>query len=71
MMKEGDRITIVNSVSLTLLRLNALEGRTGVIKEMYFNKDTSLKGAWICLDGLPFLSEHEWYIPAESIFYMF
>lgn len=67
-MKEGDRITIINSVSLTLLRLNALEGRTGIVKEVCHKMDASIKGAWICLDGTPYLAEKEWYIPAESIF---
>ena len=50
------------------MRLEDLAGRQGDIVEPIYDKATgAIRGAWIALDGKPYLQEQEWYIPITSI----
>lgn len=64
-MKSGDSIIILPSVSLTLLKLEALAGVRATIVEVNgaFN---DIKGCWVRIPG-KYLGESEWYIPYNSI----
>lgn len=63
-----DSITIAASNELSELKLNCLVGRTGKITEVLYHKDGhTVRGAWVALDGAPYLDEQEWYIPAKSL----
>lgn len=61
-------ITIAASGELSELKLNSLIGRKGKVTEVLYCKDGhTVRGAWVVLEGAPYLNEQEWYIPAKSI----
>lgn len=64
-MKPGDIVTILPSVALNQLKLEALAGLKATIVEVNgtFN---NIKGCWVRLPGY-YLGEREWYIPYNSI----
>lgn len=63
-----DSVTIAASEELSELRLDCLVGRTGKITEVLYHKDgCTVRGAWVAIDGAPYLDEPEWYIPAKSL----
>lgn len=63
-------VTIVASDELSELKLAELIGRKGIIKELCYSEFQSKpRGAWIELNGAPYLNEQEWYIPINSISY--
>lgn len=66
-MEINDKVAIVPSVTLTEARLEDLIGRTGTIVELCYRADGTVRGAWIALDGDPYLEEQEWYIPINSL----
>lgn len=66
-MKVGDNITITPSEDLSELLLSELIFRTGIITEIKLANGLLVKGAWVELDGDPYLNEIEWYIPINSI----
>lgn len=66
-MKIGESISILRSVALERLRLNDLAGRTATIIEINKGVDGSVHGCWVELDGEPYETEKEWYIPQSSI----
>lgn len=66
-MKIGDKITIVPSVTLECARLEELVGRKAEVVEIMYGRTGNVRGAWVCLDGDPYLEEQEWFIPANSM----
>ncbi len=68
-MRLGDQISIVPSDELIEMRLMALAFRKGKIVEIRRNGEGLIFGAWVELEGQPYLDEQEWFIPLESIDY--
>ena len=62
-----DMITITASQELSELKLEPLIGRRGKIIEMLHHKDGTCRGAWVSLEGSPYLNESEWFIPTQSL----
>lgn len=63
-----DKVTILPSVALSEMRLEELAGRQGNIVESKYDPATgAILGAWVKLDGEPYLQEQEWYIPISSL----
>lgn len=64
-MKKDQIITIIPSVQLSELKLDALAGRKAVLVE----EDLMPKrlGWWVALIGDLYLNEREWFIPFNSI----
>lgn len=62
-------ITIVESDELAEIRLTDLVGRKGKIVQPHYilAHPLKLKGAWVELEGKPYMGEQEWYIPEKSI----
>lgn len=67
-MKIGDTILILPSEELAEMQLMELAFRSGKIVEIRRNW-MGIFGAWIELEGEPFLDEKEWFIPIVSIDY--
>ena len=65
-MNINDKVTIIPSVTLKETKLEDLIGREGTIVELCYRKDGSVRGAWIELEGEPYLDEQEWFIPENS-----
>lgn len=66
-MKNGQRITILPSVSLEEMGLKKLAGRNAIISEILVRPNGSIRGCWVVLEGKPFQGEQEWYIPFNSL----
>lgn len=64
-MKLGDRVTILPSQDLILLRLRTLAGLTAKVVEINGTFD-HIHGCWVELPR-EFLGEKEWYIPYNSL----
>lgn len=63
-----DKVKIISSPELCEMRLEDLIGRCGKIVEPLYDRTTGvIRGAWIELDGEPYLQEQEWYIPITSL----
>lgn len=65
-MKVGDRITITPSEGLIEMHLMALAFRHGFVVEICHNQ-IGIYGAWVELEGGPYLGEIEWFIPVTSM----
>lgn len=63
-----DKVTIISSDELSEMKLEDLAGRRGNIVEPIYDKTTGvIRGAWVELDGEPYLQEQEWFIPITSL----
>lgn len=63
-----DKVTIISSAELSEMKLEDLAGRRGNIVESIYDKTTGvIRGAWVALDGEPYLQEQEWFIPITSL----
>ena len=67
-MKPEDIILILPSEELAEMQLMELAFRSGKIVEVRKNW-MGIFGAWVKLEGEPFLGEKEWFIPIVSIDY--
>ncbi len=67
-MKIGDTILILPSDGLIEMQLMELAFRRGKIVEIRRNW-MGIYGAWVELEGEPYIDELEWFIPIESIDY--
>ena len=66
MNKENCPVIIINSLQLSEMRLDALNGASGVIVEDLSYPERKTRGFMVYLD-IPYLEEHLWFIPVESI----
>lgn len=66
-MKQQSKVTIIPSVTLEECKLNDLIGRQGIVEEVCYRADGTIRGCWISLIGEPYLDEQEWYIPTNSL----
>lgn len=63
-----NKVTIISSPELSEMKLEDLAGRQGEIAEPVCDKTTGIiRGAWIKLNGEPYLQEQEWFIPITSL----
>lgn len=62
-MKNGQTVSIIHSIALSEMKLDDLVGRTATVVEIAYNKNNTIRGCWVELDGEPFHDEIEWYIP--------
>lgn len=65
-MELGNTILILPSEELARMQLMELAFRNGEIVEICRNRN-GIFGAWVKLEGDPYLDEEEWFIPVESI----
>ena len=65
-MELGNTILILPSEELARMQLMELAFRNGEIVEIRGNRN-GIFGAWVKLEGDPYLDEEEWFIPVESI----
>ena len=68
-MEVGARVQIRPSFELIDLKLMPLSFRKGKITEIHTDASGEVLGAWVELDGEPYLDELEWYIPIDSLKY--
>lgn len=68
-MEVGARVQIRPSFELIDLKLMPLSFRKGKITEIHADASGEVLGAWVKLDGEPYLDELEWYIPINSLKY--
>lgn len=68
-MEVGARVQIRPSFELIGLKLMPLSFRKGKITEIHTDASGEVLGAWVELDGEPYLDELEWYIPINSLKY--
>lgn len=66
-MEINDKVKVIASPTMKEAMLDDLIGRTGIVVEVMTNKLGIEHGAWIELDGEPFLEEQEWFIPCNSL----
>lgn len=66
-MKTGDKVQIRPSFELIDLKIMPLSMRTGEITEIETGESGDARGAWVKLDGEPYLEESEWFIPITSL----
>ena len=64
-MIEGEKITIIASDTLKEIRLNAIIGYTGIIKQCIISKRNP--GAIVHLLKHKYLGESDWFIPLASL----
>jgi hypothetical protein len=67
-MKLGDTILIIPSDELIGMQMMELAFRRGQIVEIRRNW-MGIFGAWIELEGEPYIDEQEWFIPIKSLEY--
>ena len=67
-MVKNAHITVITSRELTAMRLDDLVGCRGLVVEVLAEDRTRNRGALVLLEE-PYLGEHLWFIPENSISY--
>ena len=65
-MVKNAHITVITSSELTAMRLDDIVGCRGLVVEVLAEDRTRNRGALVLLEE-PYLGEHLWFIPANSI----